>query len=177
MTDPLLEEVLLVTERFRVVRRHESGPDGAPRSRATIQHPGAVVILPLVDPETVCLIRNYRVAVRETVVELPAGTLEPSEDPRLAAHRELAEETGYRAASLEPLALWLMSPGILNERMHVYLATGLVAGELDLQPGETIEPLLVAWSEALDMVRLGQIQDAKTVAALLFHDRFLRGSG
>jgi ADP-ribose pyrophosphatase len=170
--DPQGEEELLVTERFRVVRRREAGPKGVLCDRATIQHPGAVVILPLVDPQTVCLVRNYRVAVRQTLIELPAGTLEPGEDPLDTAYRELAEETGYRAERIEHLGQWLMSPGILNERMHVYLAVGLTAGEPDLQPDESIELLITPWRVALEMVRSGEIQDAKTVAALLFHDRF-----
>ena len=161
-----------MTERFRVVRRGEAGPDGRWRERATIQHPGAVTILPMVDREHVCLIRNYRIAVRETLIELPAGTLEPNEDPQFAAVRELAEETGYRAGHIQRLGQMLMSPGILNERMHIFLATELTPGPLDLQPDEEIERLVTPWSQAIEMVRSGAIEDAKTVATLLFYDRF-----
>jgi ADP-ribose pyrophosphatase len=167
-----IEEELLATARFRVVRRGETGPDGRWRERATIQHPGAVTILPLVDRDHVCLIRNYRIAVRETLIELPAGTLEPGEDPQVAAVRELAEETGYRTGRIERLGRMLMSPGILNERMHVFLATELTPGPLDLQPDEEIERLVTPWDQAIEMIRSGTIEDAKTVAALLFYDRF-----
>jgi ADP-ribose pyrophosphatase len=174
-TDPEpIEEELLSTERFRVVRRREASPAGVICDRATIQHPGAVVILPLLNPDVVVLIRNYRVAVRQSLIEAPAGTLEPGEAPLETARRELAEETGFRAGRLEPLGEWLMSPGILNERMHVYLAGELVPGEVDLQPGESIDLLPMAWSDAIEMVRSGAIQDAKTVAALLYYDRFRR---
>jgi len=171
---PSVEEELLVTERFRVVRRREAGPGGVVLDRTTIQHPGAVVILPLVDRDTVCLIRNYRSAVRRSLIELPAGTLELGEEPRDTARRERAEETGYRAGRIEPLGEWLMSPGILNERMAAFLATELTPGPVDLQPGESIELLPTPWSEAIEMVRYGAIQDAKTVAALLLYDRFGR---
>src|SRR5262245_26685866 len=94
-------ELLLQGKRFRVVRMQQRGADGGLQDREVVIHPGAVVVVPLVTPEEVCLIRNFRVAVGETLVELPAGTLEPREDPLETARRELAEETGYRAARLE----------------------------------------------------------------------------
>ncbi|HEY1785459.1 MAG TPA: NUDIX hydrolase, partial [Pirellulales bacterium] len=90
----------------------------------------------------------------------------------VTAQRELNEETGYRAKRIERLGEWLMSPGILNERMHVFVASGLSPGPTALEPGEHIEPLVVAWSQALEMVRGGEIVDAKTVAAILYYDRF-----
>lgn len=164
-------ETLLKTPRFAVVRRQYATPDGRTHVRETIQHPGAVVILPLADDGRVCLIRNFRVAVGATLVELPAGTLEPPEPPETAAARELEEETGYRADRIEPLCQFFMSPGILNERMHVYLAAGLREGPNRLEAGEMIERLVVDWSEALAMCDDGRIQDAKTIAALLWYDR------
>src|SRR5581483_7232159 len=109
-------EILLRTRRFTVVRHHETLPDGSVHTRESVQHPGAVVILPLVDAEHVCLIRSFRIAVNETLIELPAGTLEPGEDPAETARRELIEETGYRAAEIKWLSEFFMSPGILNER-------------------------------------------------------------
>ena len=163
---------LLSAARFRVVRRSWPATDGSVRVRETIQHPGAVVILPLLADGRVCLIRNERIAVCETLIELPAGTLDPQEDPLDTARRELIEETGYRAEHFTKIGDWLMSPGILNERMHVYVATGLTPGPTALEPGESIQPCVVAWSEALEMIRSGEIRDAKTVAALLYHDRF-----
>ena len=169
-------EVLLKTGRFTVIRREYATPDGCKHVRESVQHPGAVVVLPLLEDARVCLIRNYRHAVEQTLVELPAGTLEPNEDPIRTAARELEEETGYRAGAIEPLCQFFMSPGILNERMHVYLATGLTPGPSRLEPGEQIEPLLVPWSEALAMAEDGRIQDAKTLVALFFYDRRLRAS-
>jgi ADP-ribose pyrophosphatase len=168
-------EELLVTRRFRVVRHQEIGRDGKPHTKDTVQHPGAVAILPLLDDERICLIRNYRVAVGKTLIELPAGTLEPGEDPAVTAGRELIEETGYRATTIEKLREITMSPGILNERMHLYLARGLEPGERALEPGERIESLVVAWSDAMRMVMDGTIEDAKTLVGLMFYDR-LRGA-
>ena len=139
-------------------------------TRSIVQHPGAVTILPLVDQERVCLIRNYRIAVGQTLIELPAGTLRKGEDPALAARRELIEETGYRADTLTPLCDFFMSPGILDERMHLFVAAGLAPGEPAREPGEQIDNLLLPWDEALRMVRDGAIQDAKTIVALLYYN-------
>ena len=172
MTDP--PEELLVTRRFRVVRHQQVGRDGLPHPKETVQHPGAVAILPLLDGDLVCLIRNYRVAVGKTLIELPAGTLESGEDPAVTAHRELIEETGYRAARVEKLREFTMSPGILNERMHLYLARDLTAGEMALEAGEEIETLVVPWDEALQMVFDGRIEDAKTLVGLLHYDYLRR---
>jgi ADP-ribose pyrophosphatase len=167
---------LLSTRRFRVVRRKYRTKDGAEHEREVILHPGAVAILPLVDENHVCLIRNQRVAVEATLLELPAGTLEPDEDPLAAAARELEEETGWRAAQFEHLASFWMSPGILRERMHLFVARELTRGELQLDAGERIEPLVIPWTEAIELARSGAIEDAKTLVGLLFYERF-RGTG
>jgi ADP-ribose pyrophosphatase len=167
-------EELLVARRFRVVRHRELAPDGTPVVRETVQHPGSVAILPLLDDRKVCLIRNRRVAVGKTLVELPAGTLESGEDPKATARRELAEETGYDAATLDKLCEFLMSPGILNERMHLFVARGLVPGRQQLEPGEEIETLVVPWDAAVRMATDGTIEDAKTMLGILFWELSLR---
>jgi ADP-ribose pyrophosphatase len=159
------------------VRHRETGRDGRELVKDVVEHPGAVVILPLVDDGRVCLIRNYRVAVGRSLVELPAGTLEPGEDPAVTARRELVEETGYRADRVEKLCEFFMSPGILNERMHLYLATGLVPGEAALEPGEQIETLVVGWDEAMRMALDGSIEDAKSLVGLLHYDAVRKQRG
>ncbi len=169
-------EELLVTRRFRVVRHTETGSDGKIHFRETVQHPGAVAILPILDDGRICLIRNFRVAVAKSLIELPAGTLEPGEDPALTASRELVEETGYRAAKVEKLREFFVSPGILNERMYLYLASGLEPGPTALEPGENIETLLVSFDDAMRMVFDGTIEDAKTLVGLLLYDRLRRTS-
>ncbi len=163
-------EPLFQGRRFRVERAVQTTPDGAEHLREIVRHPGAVTILPVLDDGRVCLLRNYRVAVDETLIELPAGTLEPGEDPAETARRELVEETGYRAGHIELLATFFTSPGILDEKMYIYLATSLSPGPTALEPGEQIEPLLATWPEALAMVRDGRIHDAKTITALLFFE-------
>jgi ADP-ribose pyrophosphatase len=168
------EELLLSAKVFRVVRGVEIGADGRGHARQVIRHPGAAVVLPVLDDGRVVLIRNYRIAVEETLVELPAGTLDPGEEPVETARRELAEETGYHARRMELLAAFYSSPGILDERMHLFLATGLSPGAPDLQGGEQIELLVVPWREAMEMVRSGAIRDAKTLGGLLYYDAFAR---
>jgi ADP-ribose pyrophosphatase len=163
-TSPLL----LKTKRFDVVQ--ESYPDnhGGTETREIVRHPGSAVIVPLFDNGHVCLERVFRVSVGRSLVELPAGTLSPGEDPLHAAHRELKEETGFQAERMEPLHEFYVSPGILNERLHMFLATGLTAGQQSLDAGEKIEIMNVPWAEAIDMVFNGAIEDAKTIAGLLF---------
>lgn len=158
--------------RFRVERVVQVTPDGTGHEREVIRHPGAVAVLPLLDDGRVCLIRNYRVAVDQTLYELPAGTLEPGEDPHETARRELAEETGYRAAAMEKLAEFYTTPGVLDEVMHLYLATGLTPGPTRLESGEDIQTWVVRWDEALAMARDGRIRDGKTLVGLLFYETF-----
>jgi ADP-ribose pyrophosphatase len=165
-------DVLLTCDRFVVERVVESGGDGKLHQREVVRHPGSVVILPCVDDAQVCLIRNYRAAVGKTLIELPAGTLEPGEDPQATAFRELIEETGYRAKEMRRLHAFYAAPGILDERMTLFAATNLTAGEPQREAGEQIENLLVSWNEALDMVRGGEICDAKTIVGLLYWQLF-----
>ena len=168
--------VLFTGRRFRVVGVEETCTDGSTRRREVIEHPGSVVVVPLVSPSEVCLVEVVRVAVGRTLLELPAGTLDREESLADAALRELAEETGYRAASIDPAGEFWMSPGILRERMHLFVATGLVPGPQALEPGERIRPRVVRWDEAVAMCLDGRIDDAKTVAGILLVDARRRAS-
>lgn len=166
-------KILLKTSRFSVEEVEQSLPDGGIHRRQVVRHPGAVTIIPLVQDNCVCLIRNFRVAVQQTLIELPAGTLEPNEDPVRTAERELIEETGYRAKQITHLHTFYLSPGILDERMHLYLATGLDEVGAERERGEQIENLIVPWQDAIEMVFQGAIQDAKTIVGLLYYDRWV----
>ncbi|MFO7310835.1 MAG: NUDIX hydrolase [Bacillota bacterium] len=141
---------------------------GVEREFTFLPHPGAVLILPEQDGR-IALIRQLRPAVDEHLWELPAGTLQPDEDPAVAAARELAEETGLRAATWKFLGRYYLAPGYSTELMHLYLARDLTAGAPNYDEGEDIEE--VAWftpSELAAMVRDGRIRDAKTIAALYY---------
>lgn len=164
-----ISRVLLVSSRFRVVeKKYEHG--GRSHVREVVEHPGAAAIVPLLPEERVCLVRNFRPAIEATLLEIPAGTLEPNETPLETARRELAEETGYLAASLHELQAFYMSPGILRERMHLFVAENLQLGSTRLDEGEIVESEIVGWKEAMKMVADGTIQDAKTIAGLLLTD-------
>lgn len=169
---PVESSQLLKTARFSVDQVTRTLDDGSLHHRQIVRHPGAVTILPMVDDEHVCLIRNYRVSVDETLIELPAGTREPSESPEATARRELIEETGYEAGQLALLHQFLVSPGILDERMVLFLATDLRVVGSNREVGEEIENLVVPFADAIEMVRDGRIQDAKTIVGILAYHQF-----
>jgi ADP-ribose pyrophosphatase len=162
---------LLETGRFTVVEEIVIRPDGREARCQYVKHPGAVAILPLVDDRHVCLIRGRRLTVGKTLIEIPAGTREPNESPLVTARRELAEETGYQAAQWEPLATYYPSPGVLNEQMWVFVARDLTPGPPAREANEEIENLVVTWDDAMNMLDRGEIQDSKTLVALLSFDR------
>jgi ADP-ribose pyrophosphatase len=144
-------------------------------SREVVVHPGAVVILPLLKDDQIVLIKNRRYAVGQILIELPAGTLEKGEAPMNCAGRELLEETGYLAGRLQPIGNFYTSPGILSEKMYAFAAYDLEKKESALEEGEEIELLPAKLDDAIEMIQLGQIADAKTIATLMIYDRFFRG--
>jgi ADP-ribose pyrophosphatase len=161
-------EVLLTATKFRVARLRFEGPDGSEIIRDVVEHPGAAVILPQLDDGRIVLIRNFRRTVGRVLWELPAGTLEPNEIPELCAARELEEETGYRAGTLTPLTEFFASPGILTERMYGFLATDLQQTTKAPDAGEEIEVFQIPQWQVRDMLKNGHIEDAKTIALLLY---------
>ncbi len=164
-------ETLLETTRFQIVKQTVTRPDGQTASVSYVVHPGSVAILPFVDDDHLCLIRSRRLTVGQTLIEVPAGTREPGEPPLETARRELEEETGYRAAEWEELVQFYASPGILSERMHIYVARRLTPGEHRREANEEIENLVLSWDEALAMLGRGEIVDGKTMIAVLTYDR------
>lgn len=145
--------------------------DGTEIRRDFVLHPGAVVILPVLDRDHVVLLRNNRWVVGETLWEVPAGTLEPDEPVDACARRELAEETGYTAARWASLGYLYASPGVLNEKLHLFVAEGLTAGRARPEADEELEPVTVRLDEAVRMCLTGQVKDAKTVTMLLLWER------
>jgi ADP-ribose pyrophosphatase len=170
------QRTLLESRRFTVVEETLTKPDGQTASLQYIKHPGSVAVLPMVDGDRVCLIHSRRLTVDKTLIELPAGTREPDESPRQTAVRELAEETGYRANAMEELATFYPSPGITDERIWIFVARGLTAGDPAREANEEIENFVVPWPDAMSMAASGEIQDAKTMLALLIYERRRNGA-
>ena len=156
-------------------------PDGSEGRLEMIRHAGASAVLPflggLFDPDPdVLLVRQYRYASDGYLYEIPAGLpAGPQESWEECAHRELEEETGMRAATMTPLTRIYTTPGFTDEVIRLFVATDLEPGELSRDPDEFMEVVRVAFSEVLEMVRDGRIVDAKSVATILFADRFVRG--
>ena len=146
-------------------------PDGSIGSLEMIRHPGASAVVPLLDADEedpqVLLIRQYRYASAGYLYEIPAGRLDAGESPLECAHRELSEETGYRAERVEHLFTMYTTPGFTDEKIHLFLATGLSAGESHREADEFMELVPTKLSRALSMIEQGEIQDAKTALALL----------
>lgn len=147
----------------------------APRATDIVVHPGAAVILPILDDGRIVMIRNHRITIERELLELPAGTLDPPEPPLECARRELAEETGYTAARLDPLVSFYATPGFCTEQMHAFAATGLTPGAPRHEPGERIRVTPMALEAAIAAVGDGRICDAKTMVTLLYYDRFGQG--
>lgn len=148
--------------------------DGAVHVREVVQHPGAVALVAIDAEDRVLLVRQYRPAVGQDLLELPAGTLEVGEDPQVCARRELEEETGYTADRLERMVGFYPSPGFCTEYLHVYLATGLRPGKQQPDPGEEIEVLPEPVEKALERIERGEICDAKSIIGLLAYAQHSR---
>ena len=160
------ERLLLEGSRFNVHEMQLQGRDGKLYPREVIRHPGAVVLIPVIDAETVVLIENHRPSVQETLLELPAGTREPGEPVEETAARELIEETGYRAGKLREIQQFYSAPGICDELMHLFLATELQEGDHQREATEQIENRIVTRSEITKLIEDGKIRDAKTLVGL-----------
>lgn len=158
--------------RFDVNALTLSTPEGKQVKREVVIHPGAVIILPLLDENQVVLIQNERFAVGKKLWELPAGTLEPNETPLETAKRELEEETGYSAKTVTPLTEFYTTPGFCNEKMYAFLAKDLTHLGQKLDPSEKITVSLFPWTKVLKMIQEGEICDGKTIATLLFFTNF-----
>ncbi|MCK6504340.1 NUDIX hydrolase [Myxococcota bacterium] len=141
-------------------------PDGRQVELEVIRHPGAAAVVPLHEDGTVTLVHQYRHAGGGMHHEVPAGVLEPGEAPEACARRELAEEVKLRAAHLRHLAAIFTTPGFTDERIHLYLATGLSPAEGALDADEYIEVVRIPMAQALAMTADGRLTDAKTICAL-----------
>jgi len=161
---------------FRVVTDEVREPGGHAVRRDVVRHPGSVVVLAVDDSKNkrdplILLERQYRHAAAKYLYEVPAGSLDPGEDPLAGAKRELLEETGYKAKQWSKLIRFYASPGFLGEWMQIYLAEGLTPGDAEPEDDEQIELFAVPLNELLRQIDAGRIHDGKTIAAALVYDR------
>jgi len=159
---------------FQQIEVQNTDPASPPIIRDIVRHPGAVVVLPITEDGRIIFIRNYRPAVDETLWELCAGTLDQKgESPAHCAARELVEETGYRAKTIENLGSFYTTPGLTDELMHAFLAKDLQFVGQSLEPGEEISVCLKGFDEIDEMIRSGEFRDAKSmVAMMLFYRKY-----
>lgn len=142
-------------------------PNGRTASREVVRHPGGVAVLPLDKDGMVTLVQQYRYPLHQVLLELPAGKLDPGEDHRAAAVRELEEETGLQAGELQYLGCLLASPGFSDERLHMYLARDLRRSVSHPDEDEFLNVVTMPFEALLRQVMEGTLEDAKTVAATL----------
>jgi ADP-ribose pyrophosphatase len=187
MTEPSVEPGLIERRPVHNGRIVDLGvdtvryPDGSTGELEMIRHSGAAAVLPVLsdvngpDPQIV-LIKQYRYASGGYLYEVPAGRPDrPGEPWEECARRELREETGLEAGQLRPLTSIWTTPGFTDEKIHLFLATDLTAGETEFDPDEFMETVTMPFSQALQMVRDGEIQDAKTICTLLYAAGFALG--
>ena len=152
-------------------------PNGETAELEVVHHPGATAVLPLGEDGTVLLVSQYRHTVGDWLLEVPAGKLSPGEEPESCARRELEEEAGVRAARLRPLGAIWMTPGFCDERIWLFLATGLTEGEQRLERDEVLRVERLPLAEAERMALDGGIRDAKSVCTILRAARLLAAGG
>ena len=158
---------------FGIRRDKVIEPSGVRATREVITHPGSVVVLPVLADGRILLIQQYRHATRQYLWELVAGRMDPGETPKAAAARELIEETGYRAKRFRIFLDIFPTPGFLEERMFILLAEGLTAGEAEPEEDEKIISRPHDRKQLEEMIRGGELRDAKSIAGILFYFRFL----
>jgi ADP-ribose pyrophosphatase len=158
---------------FGIRRDEVIEPSGVRATREVITHPGSVVVLPVLPDGKILLIQQYRHATRHYLWELVAGRIDAGETPKVAAARELIEETGYRAKRLRVFLDVFPTPGFLEERMFLLLAEGLTAGEAEPEEDEKIISHAYKRAELEKMMRGGKLRDAKSIAGILYYFRFL----
>jgi ADP-ribose pyrophosphatase len=155
-------------------------PDGSTGELEMIRHSGASAVLPFLsdpageDPQ-ILLIKQYRYAAEAFLYEVPAGRLDPGEDPEACARRELLEETGCKAEHIEPLYWFYTTPGFTDEKIHAFIAVGIEQGEAGREPDEFLTVETMTLSRALELIRQGEIRDAKTALTILYAAGFRAG--
>jgi ADP-ribose pyrophosphatase len=159
------KETVFKGRMLRLDRDKVRLPNGAETTREVVRHPGAVAVLPMRGDELL-LVRQYRYPIERVTLEIPAGKLDPGEEPHICAERELREETGYRGF-LEYLGTFYTTPGFTDEVMHLYKATDLVWDPLTADEDEFLNVERVSWEDAKKKALSGEYNDAKTILGIL----------
>ncbi len=142
-------------------------PDKKYSKREIVEHPGAVGIIPVTSEKEIILVKQFRKPVETVLLEIPAGKIEPKEDPQVCALRELEEETGFKTDNVKQLLKFYTTPGFSNEIIYIYLAEDLKKGIANPDEDENIEIVKLSIDEALEKIKTGEIEDAKTIVAIL----------
>ncbi|MBW2428049.1 MAG: NUDIX hydrolase [Deltaproteobacteria bacterium] len=161
---------------FNLIRENVTLDNGVTTEMEFVEHPGATAIIAMLNESRILLLKQYRHALKEYIWEIPAGTLDPKEAVINCARRELIEETGYSAGLWQKLAEIMPVPGYSNERIHIYLATDLKPAAQNLDQDEIINVHEVEFSEAIEMIKMGEIQDAKSITGLYLTLNRLNGN-
>ncbi len=162
----LNRDELLQARNFKVARITLQNDEGKEFKREVIEHPGAACILPMLDDDTVLMVEQWRIGARKALLEIPAGTLDEGEDPMACAARELEEETGYKAGKLEHLFTMYPSPGILDEKMFIFMARDLTKTQTNFDEDEQINLKPMSFRDLRIQLKANNIKDGKTIAAL-----------
>lgn len=149
-------------------------PDGKTATRELVEHPGGVAVIAIDEHEEVYMVRQYRKPFDKICFEVPAGKLDNDEEPIVCGKRELEEETGMKAKNFVYLGAFMLSPGFCRELIHIYLATNLYEGKVNPDEGEFLEIEKHKLTKLIDMVMSNEIQDAKTVMAILKANEYLK---
>jgi ADP-ribose pyrophosphatase len=169
----LSRKTLMQLRPFDVERVHFRLPDGRERDYDLVQHVAAVTILPVDDLGRVHLVRQYRIGAEKEMLELPAGVMDPGEEPEVTARRELREEIGKDCGQLIRLGGFFMAAGYSSEYMYVFLALNLVDSPLDHDDDEFLTTVVLPLSEVMEMAQDGRLEDGKSLSTLLLARREL----
>lgn len=171
LSEKILDSEYLYNGKILNLRKDRvSLPNGKEAFREIVELTGAAAIMPITKDDEIIFVRQYRCPFSEILLEIPAGKIDEGESPDVCAVRELREETGAIAKTIEKLGVIYPSPGCLKEKLHLYLAKELEFVELDLDPDEFLEVLKIPFNKAVEMVKKGEIVDGKTVAAILLYN-------